>query len=190
MTWANLITSFRLGLVPVFAALAITYSDHQAQHLADSPVRWWALGVFILAATLDGLDGWIARKLNQTSFLGAILDPLADKSLMLTAITCLSFFPWGDPWGLPSWAVAIIIAREMVILGGIVILYTLNQRVPIVPHWSSKVSTIAQMILIGWIMLQWIPLSPIYPACIAVVFTLWSGFAYIKQGIRQLPHPA
>ncbi len=174
--------------MPVFIYLAIRYGQGVAAAGApDESLRWWAVGSFVLAAVSDGIDGFIARHFNQKSKLGALLDPIADKSLLLAALITLALVPWGENWSLPGWFVILVIARDILILGGINVLYYLKVDVPIKPHWSGKICTVTQMFAIGWVMLKWIPFSPLYPTILAALFTLYSGYAYFMQGYRQLP---
>ena len=95
MTFASKITLSRLLLVPVFAVLAIYYGHSVADKVPIEWLRWCALAVFITAAASDGLDGWIARRFNKRSRFGAIIDPIADKTLLLTAIITLTLVNWG-----------------------------------------------------------------------------------------------
>lgn len=187
MTFATQITVVRIFLVPVFAYLAVRYGQTVAAGAADEALRWWAIGIFTLAAVSDGIDGFVARYFNQKSKLGAILDPIADKFLLLTALLTLSLVEWGENWSLPLWFVILVIARDLLILGGINVLCYLKVDVPIKPHWSGKICTVTQMFALGWVMLKWIPFSPLYPTILAAIFTVYSGIAYYLQGHRQLP---
>lgn len=183
VTFASQITITRICLVPVFAALAYTYGHSVEIGHAEEAWRWWALGVFVLAASTDGVDGWVARRFNQCSDFGAYIDPIADKALLLTGVITLSLVDWGEPgWRLPWWFAVIVVLRDCVILGGIKILYEHRRKVKIVPHWTGKICTVTQMFAIGWVMLRVVPISPIYPCAVAGFFTIWSGLAYIQQG--------
>ena len=186
MTFATQITLFRLLLVPVYCVLAIEYGESIKHGSPHELLRWLAVGIFILAAALDGLDGWIARKCNQQSLLGSILDPLTDKALLLTGLITMTFVDWGQDWHLPTWFIALVIVRDIEIIVGIWILYFLNRRVPINPHWTGKVCTVTQMIALGWVMLKLFNISPVYPTILAAVFTVLSGIAYFQEGLRQL----
>lgn len=186
MTFANQITLSRILLVPVFAVLAVYYAQSVDADAPNEMLRWAAIGVFVVAAASDGLDGFIARRFNQKSQLGAVLDPLADKSLVLTALITLSVVEWGTNWSLPIWFSVLVIARDIIILGGILILHFINHHVHIDPHWSGKVCTFLLMFTLGWVMLKFIPISPLYPTCVAAVFVVISGYQYIREGIRQL----
>jgi cardiolipin synthase (CMP-forming) len=187
MTFASKITLSRLLLVPVFAVLAIYYGHSVADKAPLEWLRWSALGGFVTAAASDGLDGWIARRFNQRSEFGAIIDPIADKSLLLTAIITLTAVDWGpDRWHLPLWFTALVIVRDCIILGGINVLHFTGHRVPITPQWSGKVCTFTQMVAIGWVMLKVVPFSPIYPCILAAFWTVWSAVDYVRQGLRIL----
>ncbi|MDB4377757.1 CDP-alcohol phosphatidyltransferase family protein [Akkermansiaceae bacterium] len=186
MTYATLITLLRLFMVPVFCVLAIRYGDSEAAGDPNERVRWFAVITYITAAALDGLDGWVARRFDQKSLMGSILDPLTDKALLLTGLITLTLVDWGQDWHLPMWFLILVILRDTEIIVGIWILYFINRRVPIRPHWSGKVCTVTQMIALGWVMLKLFDLSPIYPVAIATVFTLWSGVEYFREGLRQL----
>jgi cardiolipin synthase (CMP-forming) len=187
VTSASKITIARICMVPVFALLALAYG-HTVQHgIPDERLRWWALVVYITAAASDGIDGWVARRFNQRSDFGAFIDPIADKSLLLTGVITLSLVDWGmDGWRLPIWFAAIVVLRDCIILGGIGILWQRRCKVAIAPHWSGKVCTVAQMFALGWVMLKVVPLDPAWPCMVAAFFTAWSGIAYLRQGVHIL----
>ena len=187
MTFASKITIARICLVPVYVALAFYYGHTVKTGQPDESLRWWALGVFVLAASSDGIDGWVARRFNQCSKFGAYIDPIADKALLLSGVITLALVDWGAPgWRLPLWFAAIVVLRDCIILGGIKILYVNHREVKIVPHWTGKITTVAQMFAIGWVMLRVTDISPVYPCAVAAVFTVWSSIAYIRQGQRIL----
>lgn len=187
MTPANLITMLRLVLIPIFGMLAMSYGRSVLGGNPQESFRYLALITFILAAVSDGIDGYIARQFNQTSRLGAILDPLADKLLMLTGLITLSIVPWGaDDWIIPTWYILMVLARDISIGIGCVMIISLGIKLDIHPHWSGKATTIAQLFTLGWVMLKIIPFSPLYPTIVAAVLTLWSSWAYVLNAIRQL----
>ncbi len=187
MTFASQITIARICLVPIYAVLAFYYGHTLQIGQPIESLRGWALGVFILAASSDGIDGWVARRFNQCSKFGAYIDPIADKALLLTGVITLSQIDWGAPgWRLPWWFAAIVVLRDSIILGGIKILYLKHREVKIIPHWTGKACTVSQMFAIGWVMLRVVSISPIYPCALAVFFTLWSSVTYIRQGQQIL----
>lgn len=173
--------------MPVYAVLAFYYGHTVKIGQPDESLRWLALGVFVCAASTDGVDGWVARRFNQCSKFGAFIDPIADKALLLTGVITLSLVDWGAPgWRLPLWFAAIVILRDCIILGGIRILWDHRRKVRFTPHWSGKVCTVTQMFALGWVMLRLTDISPVYPCIVAAVFTIWSSIAYIRQGQRIL----
>lgn len=186
MTFATIITLFRLLLVPVYCVLAVRYGDSIKTEEPLEMLRWLAVGTYVLAAALDGLDGWIARRFDQKSLMGSILDPLTDKALLLTGLITMTLVDWGQDWHLPMWFLVLVIVRDIEIIVGIWILYFINRRVPINPHWTGKVCTVTQMIALGWVMLKLFNIPTVIPTIIAAVFTIWSGVAYFQEGLRQL----
>jgi len=189
MTTANKITIVRIAMIPVFVLMAIYYGESVQR---GDPVEWQrfaAIVIFLVAAASDGLDGYVARRYNQRSALGVILDPIADKGLLLSGIITLSITNWSeDPaYGkFPLWFPVLVITRDVVILVGSAVLHLLNGKVRVRPSWTGKVATVLQMMAIAWVMLQlrFIPLFYIVVA--AGVFTFVSGVIYVMDGIRQL----
>jgi CDP-diacylglycerol--glycerol-3-phosphate 3-phosphatidyltransferase len=193
MTLASKITLGRICLVPVFAFHVARYGSSVAAGHPQESLRWTALALFIAASATDGLDGWIARHWNQKSKFGAFIDPLADKFLLMTAILSLSAFPWGDgDWRMPPWFAALVITRDLLIGIGIFWVKKSARQVHYQPHWTGKVCTVTQMVAIGWVMLKFEVLPPLYPCLVAAVFTLWSAFNYYQEAVRQIrqrPNP-
>src|SRR3977135_1707247 len=190
MTTANKITVIRILMIPVFVTLAIYYGESIQEGSPQDWMRFTAIAVFLLAAISDGLDGYVARRYNQRSSLGVILDPIADKGLLLSGIITLSISNWSqsDPeyGSFPVWFPVLVISRDAVILVGTMILYLLNGKVHVKPNWTGKVATVLQMIAIGWVMLQLRFLPLLYVVIAAGVFTFISGIVYVTDGVRQL----
>lgn len=128
MTIPNLITSLRIILVPIFVIYLIN-DRHSA-----------ALVVFIIAGLSDGADGLLARLLNQKSQLGAYLDPLADKLLLVAAFIVLAVRGF-----VPPWLTVLVISRDVLILLGVLILFLVGTSVAIRPSVLSKVNTCLQL---------------------------------------------
>ena len=190
MTTANKITVVRILMIPVFVTLAIYYGESIQEGHPQDWMRFTAITVFLLAAVSDGLDGYVARRYNQRSTLGAILDPIADKGLLLSGIITLSISNWSqvDPhYGkFPAWFPVLVITRDTVILIGSVVLHILNGKVRVRPSWTGKVATVLQMAAIAWVMLQMKILPLIHVVFAAGFFTLISGMIYVRDGVRQL----
>ncbi|HEY5792036.1 MAG TPA: CDP-diacylglycerol--glycerol-3-phosphate 3-phosphatidyltransferase [Chthoniobacterales bacterium] len=184
MTLPNLITLFRLFLIPVFVLFAVYYGRSVA---TGSPHEWQRLAaiiVFIVAAVSDCLDGYLARKWHQQSKLGTVLDPIADKGLLLTAIITLTLSNW--TYMFPLWFPVVVIARDVFIVVGYFVLRHFNSHLEVRPSLLGKSATAAQMVALAWVMLQ-LPFH-LYPIWIAGILTVISGLGYIIGGMRQL-HP-
>ncbi len=190
MTTANKITVVRILMIPVFVTMAIYYGESIKRGDPQEWMRFTAIAIFLIAAVSDGLDGYVARHYNQRSSLGVILDPLADKGLLLSGIITLSISNWSevDPdYGrFPAWFPVLVISRDAVILVGAMILYLLNGKVHVKPNWTGKVATVLQMVAIGWVMLQFQFIPLLYVVIAAGLFTLVSGIVYVTDGVRQL----
>jgi cardiolipin synthase (CMP-forming) len=190
MTTANKITVVRILMIPVFVTMAIYYGQSIQRGAPLEWQRFTAIAIFLVAAVSDGLDGYIARRYKQRSALGAILDPIADKGLLLSAIITLSISNWSeiDPeYGrFPAWFPVLVITRDAVILVGAGVLHLLNGKVQVKPSWTGKVATVLQMAAIAWVMLQLHFLSLLYIVIAAGVFTFISGIIYVMDGVRQL----
>jgi CDP-diacylglycerol--glycerol-3-phosphate 3-phosphatidyltransferase len=190
MTTANKITIVRILLIPAFVTMAIYYGQSVQQSQPLEWQRFTAIAIFLVAAVSDGLDGFVARRYNQRSTLGGILDPIADKGLLLSGIITLSISNWSeiDPtYGrFPAWIPVLVITRDVVILMGSAVLHLLNGKVIVRTSWTGKVATVLQMAAIACVMLQlhWLPL--IYVVAAAGLFTFISGCIYVRDGVRQL----
>jgi len=177
VTLANKITLFRIFMIPVFSALIFVYSQEREW------LRYAALGVYTAAAVSDGVDGWVARRFNQRTLLGARLDPLADKLIinlgLVFAAANPNFFP-----DVPLWFPVLVLARDvMIVLGA----YAINERyggLTVRPRWSGKVTTTFQLsTLIGIL----IPVPFALDIMWATVgLTVFSGVHYVAVGFRQI----
>jgi CDP-diacylglycerol--glycerol-3-phosphate 3-phosphatidyltransferase len=191
VTTANKITIVRILMIPVFVTLAIYYGQSIQR---GKPLEWQrfaAIIVFLLAAASDGLDGYVARRYKQRSALGAVLDPIADKGLLLSGIITLSISNWSeiDPeYGrFPPWFPVLVITRDAVILVGAAILhYFIGNKMKVKPSWTGKVATVCQMCAIAWVMLQLRFLPLWFVVAVAGIFTAISGVIYVIEGVRQL----
>src|ERR1041385_7065977 len=116
MTTANKITVVRILMIPAFVTMAIYYGESVKRGQALEWQRFAAIAIFILAAVSDGLDGYVARRYNQRSKLGIILDPIADKGLLLSGIITLSLTNWSemdaDTGKFPVWFPVLDLARR------------------------------------------------------------------------------
>jgi cardiolipin synthase len=145
VTVPNLLTVFRMVLIPVFVSLLF----YQRFVLA--------LGVFVLAGVTDGLDGLLARRFNQKSQLGTILDPIADKLMLVTAFVVLSMravFPHPLPSHLPVpfWVTVAVISRDVFILVGAAAINIVTGFRRFRPSLLGKINTTVQIVAIAAIM--------------------------------------
>ncbi len=181
MTTANKITIARILLVPVFVVQLLYY-----MRSGDDWNRVFAMISFALAAISDGLDGYIARRYNQKSELGKVLDPLADKLLLVSAIILLSLDSKGYLTRIPLWLTVLIISRDVLVPTGIFIVHHMCGKVALRPRIAGKVATVFQMGVVLWILLQWSEQVLGYWIFSAAFFTTLSFVIYIIDGIRQL----
>lgn len=173
LTLPNAITLARLCAVPVTLWLIL-------QHRLD-----WAFFLFAAAGLSDGLDGWLARRWRSRSALGALLDPVADKALLVTTYLALTVTGL-----LPLWLTALVVARDLLIMGGVLLLGWLGRPPRIAPLWISKANTLAQILLAGLALLLpgfGLDAGPLLPLLILGVAatTLASGLAYLWQALRE-----
>jgi CDP-diacylglycerol--glycerol-3-phosphate 3-phosphatidyltransferase len=185
MTTANKVTIGRILLVPVFVLVLIYYAD-----TGNELFRTFSVLAFALAAGADAVDGYIARHYNQRSELGAVLDPLADKLLLVSAVILLSL---RSPYfaRLPEWLVIIILSRDALLVLGLGLLHYLGGAIKVRPRMVGKAATVLQMAAVLWVLLKW-PIKELpWLAVAAGVLTGVSGLLYIFDGVRQLSaHPS
>ena len=180
MNLANKITIIRILLVPVFV-LSIVYYDPLGNF------RYLPFSVFLLAVLTDGIDGMIARILKQKTEFGTILDPIADKILIITALICLSAatnLPRGVK--LPAWVPVLVISRDLILIFGAAIIYLIKKEIKIEPSKIGKITTFLQMATVLSIFLQYNYSYVLWTAM--AFFTVLSGIGYIRKGSILLNH--
>jgi CDP-diacylglycerol--glycerol-3-phosphate 3-phosphatidyltransferase len=186
MTTANKVTILRIVLVPFFVVALLYYAQNGSEFY-----RWLALSLFAVASACDGIDGYIARRFNQRSELGALLDPLADKLLLLSAVVLLSLGSAPHLERLPLWLAGTIIGRDVLLLVGLVVIFVTVGRPAIRPRAIGKIATVLQMGVVLWVLLKLPGLLLPWMAVSAAIATAGSGILYILDGVRQLStHPA
>ena len=174
MTTASKITLIRVAFIPVYMVLMYLSGGQPGLWM------WISLAVFVVASLTDYVDGHIARTRNQVSDFGKFLDPLADKLLVIAAMTM--FCEWGM---FPAWALMIVLTREFAVTG--LRLVAVGKGVVIAAGWSGKVKTASTMI--GLCVMMAFPtvavLNTIVIAVI-VVTTVYSGVEYFIQNWKCL----
>ena len=197
MTTANKVTILRMLLIPFFVVEALYYVKTGTEGF-----RLMAILAFGIAAICDGVDGYIARRYNQRSELGAILDPLADKLLLVSGIVLFSFNNWPRFGSIPLWMTGTIIGRDLLLLVGWMVIQMTVGKVKVRPRVLGKIATVLQMICIVWILLQWDiePHGTDRSVWFRILFSVWtysaaictgiSGLLYVWDGMKQLSsHP-
>ncbi len=186
MTTANKVTILRILLIPFFV-VEVLYYVRDANELH----RLLAILTFGVAAICDGVDGYIARRYNQRSELGAILDPLADKLLLVSATVVLSFDHAPNLGSVPLWLTGTIIGRDILVFIGMVVIQLMVGKVKVRPRIIGKVATVLQMIVVLWILLKWDGTWLRAWTLGTAIFTGISGLFYVWDGTRQLSaHPS
>jgi cardiolipin synthase len=181
LTIPNLLTFLRMALIPVFA-ITLFYG-HSA----------WALLIFFVAGASDGVDGFVARRFNQESELGTILDPIADKLLMTTAFIILTLpnvFPPIRHLPVPFWVTASVIGRDVLITASAIAIFIITDFRGFKPSWLGKLSTLVQVSAVGLILLAAIfPVLNIYLPTVyttVVAVAVFSGVHYIFHVARLM----
>jgi cardiolipin synthase (CMP-forming) len=177
----NILTYGRIAAVPAVAGL-LMWGGHQA--------RWAALAIFVVAAITDFFDGYLARKWQQQSSLGKMLDPIADKVLVAVVLLVLC----GDQilLGGHVWAAIIILAREVLVSGLREFLGQLRVSVPVtqIAKWKTTVQLVAIGFLIagpaGDTIIPGITKVGIVGLWVAAGLTLYTGYDYFRAGFRHV----
>jgi cardiolipin synthase len=130
MNIPNLITIGRIFLVPVIVWLI---------SIDEMAFAFW---LFLAAGVSDGIDGYIAKHYGQETMLGAYLDPLADKALLVSVYVTLGLLAH-----LPLWLVILVVSRDILIIAAVILSWMLDRAVPMHPHFVSKANTTGQIVL-------------------------------------------
>ena len=179
MNFANKVSIFRVISIPFFLGVVLYYDPQR------DALRFVALGIFLLAVVSDFIDGYIARVKKQKTKFGSIVDPLADKLLLITSFIALysknNLYP-----GLffPLWVVLVVISRDTIILLGAVIIYIMKQDLNVVPSNFGKFTTFFQMMTVVSFLLRLNFVTIIWN--VAVFFTILSGIDYVRKGVLTL----
>jgi cardiolipin synthase len=179
---ANMLTYGRLVAVPGVVALLFWPEDHWS--------RWFALGIFALAAITDYLDGYVARAYAQQSTLGRMLDPIADK--LLVAACLLMLVSDGTIRGYALWAAIVILCREILVSGLREFLAELKVGVPVsrVAKWKTTFQLLSIGFLIagpaGETVLPGTVLIGTVLLWASAILTIYTGWDYLKTGIHHL----
>ncbi|MBF0621655.1 MAG: CDP-diacylglycerol--glycerol-3-phosphate 3-phosphatidyltransferase [Magnetococcales bacterium] len=166
MNLPNTLTLFRIILVPVFLWYVMEH-NHQ--------VAFW---LFVVAGVTDGVDGFIARRFNQMTALGAILDPLADKVLIISGFLVLGMLEY-----LPYWLVLLIVGRELVVFTGALAIRVIDPDSSLKPTGIGKLNTLLQISLLAVVLGSSIVTLPGWLVSVLIIMvvctTILSGLIYL-----------
>lgn len=176
MNLANLITLARLISVPVVVWAVLAHE------------MGLAFGLFVAAGVSDAIDGFVAKRFHTESVFGSYLDPLADKALLVSVYISL-----GHEGYLPIWLVILVVFRDILIVGGVLLLFTIGARgLRVAPLMISKANTAAQIVLAA-VVLGGEALGIPQPMMVEILVwtiaatTILSGGSYIVQWSRKTP---
>ncbi|MBN8942320.1 MAG: CDP-alcohol phosphatidyltransferase family protein [Rhizobiales bacterium] len=174
MSIPNLLTILRILLVPV-----VVWAISQGQ-------MGVALGIFVFAGVTDAVDGYIAKRFNQQTELGAYLDPVADKTLIVSIYVSLAIFGF-----IPPWVVILVVSRDFMIVGGVLLSTLLDKPLAIQPLFVSKANTVAQIVFAALVLAaQGLGLNLGVAIALVMwtvaVLTLASAGAYLVAWVRHM----
>jgi len=170
----NIITLGRILLVP-FIVWAIGSGQMKI-----------AFGIFVVAGVSDAIDGFLAKRFNMASELGALLDPLADKALLVSIYVALGV--WG---AFPRWIVILVVSRDIMIVGAVIVSWLFDKPIPMKPLMISKLNTAAQVALAALVLaalgfnFKSSPYELILMVCVTVL-TLLSIAFYLVEWVRHM----
>ena len=178
ITFSTVLTLIRFALIPCIVVAMVMHAWHMA------------FAFFILAAITDVLDGWLARLLNQRTFLGAALDPLADKILMIAVFATLSFVQ-SPLFTIPLWFVLLVLIKELIQIAGAIYIYIRKGHLTIAPTWLGKSLGLVQTAFISWLFacyfFHWVPVKTYYVMLTAVTALVILTFIdYLRIGFAQV----
>lgn len=181
LTLSTWLTLSRIALTPVIVGALLSH-------------RWGiAATLFVIASITDMLDGTIARWRNEHTELGACLDPIADKVLLLSCFSTLAVIK-SSSLGIPGWFAALVIAKEALILLGSGLLFCINTRFQARPTLLGKTSTVLQTFFLVWLLIchynHWLPYKTFSLSLSMVALVIIAScIQYITIGVRHvLPH--
>lgn len=174
MSIPNIITLGRILLVPVII-WAIASNQMEV-----------AFAIFVIAGVSDAVDGFLAKRFNMASELGALLDPLADKALLVSIYVALGI--WG---AVPRWIVILVVSRDVMIVGAVIISWLFGKPIPMKPLMVSKLNTVAQVAFAALVLaalgfgFNSSPYDVMLMAAVTVL-TLVSVWLYLVEWVRHM----
>ena len=195
LNWATRITIFRILLIIPFVSFMLKINDPDLGDAAQNVMRYVSIFLFLIMAVSDGVDGYLARRKNQITKLGAFLDPIADK-LLITCACLLLASPRAqvENFPLPPTVVVLIIGKDLFLLIGFVIVYLITSKIHIAPVFIGKLATTLQLSMVAGILIG-PDISRLLPGWIWFLRILWWSAAgtailatliYIRDGSRYI----
>jgi CDP-diacylglycerol--glycerol-3-phosphate 3-phosphatidyltransferase len=172
----NLLAFARVLIAPLVFWILINENTLQSRGIHISWINYFAALLFVIAGITDFFDGFIAREWNESTKLGSIIDPLADKMLMLGAFLALLYIGRAD-----AWAVFLILTREFFITG--LRVAAVSDGKDVAASSYGKIKTFVQLIAIGFLIMQW-PFGGVL-LWLAVALTIYSGYEYTRDYFRD-----
>lgn len=177
LTFSTWLTIARIIMIPFIAWSMI--------------LRMWIVAIilFSAAAITDMFDGYLARRWNEETVLGAYLDPLADKLLITTCYAVLVFFPV-EKLVIPGWFLSVVLAKEVALLVGALYWGIVKQEIEIRPSWLGKLAMVVQSMLVGWVLVcslfHWAPLKTFYCfIAVSLILVIGSLIHYMMSIVRE-----
>lgn len=181
LTFPTILTIMRILVTPIIVIGMLTH-------------RWGiAFWLFIIASCTDVLDGWVARWLGNQTFLGASLDPVADKFLLVSCFFALAFTQ-SPLFTIPLWFVVTVLCKELLLIAGTLIFWSYYGIVDIRPTRLAKLTTFVQVCFIIWLFacyfFNWVPVKTYWTMLglllsliiIVLIQYAWIGWRYLAQG--------
>ncbi len=172
----NALALLRIALAPLMLWFLVDRDSAIFSTWHPSWLDYFAGLIFVIASVTDFFDGYIARSWNQITKLGGILDPLADKMLMLAGFIGLVAINRAS-----AWAIFLILSREFFITGLRVV--AIGEGKDVASTMAGKIKTVVQMIAIGFLIMNW-PFGTEL-LWLAVILTLYSGYEYIRDYFKD-----
>ncbi len=196
LSWANRMTILRILLVVPFVIFMLKINSPMLSEPMRNAIRYLSFAIFLVMALSDGLDGYLARVKKQITRLGAFLDPVADKLLIISACLLLSSQQGrvSDDFLLPPTVVVLIIGKDLLLILGFVIVYFLTAQLYVAPVLVGKIANTLQLVMVGAILIA-PEISRVVPGWIWFLRTLWWAAAgtailatliYIRNGSRYI----
>lgn len=178
--FANILTFSRILMIPLMVA---------SFYIAGEMSNWVSFAIFVTAGITDFFDGYVARKFDQISKLGAFMDPIADKLLIATALMMMVAF--GRIEGYSVLAAVVILCREFAVSGLREFLAELKVSIPVtyLAKWKTTLQIIAlSLLLLGNAGPDFIPTVLIGDFCLwlAAILTLYTGYDYLRAGLKHM----